>query len=94
MSPKTKRLEVVLHLTLEGHQHGHLAMSLQDTRRFAIPLGHQTPMVASRLTPLPLLTTVLLHTAHHLLTNMATRLLDILQLGRPPTLIHNPSQQV
>ena len=84
----------MLHLTLDGHQHGPLATSHQDTRLFVIPLGHQTPMVASRLTPLLLLTMVLLPTVHHLLTNMATRLLDILQLGRPLILAHSLSQQV
>ena len=94
MSPKIKRSEVVLHLTLDGPQHGPLATSLRDTRQFAIPLGHQTPMVASRLTPLPPLTMVLLHTAHRLLTNMATRLPDILQLGLPLILAHSLSQQV
>jgi hypothetical protein len=94
MSLKTKRSEVVLHLTLDGHQHGPLATSLQGTHRFAIPLGHQTPMADSRLTPLPLLTTVLPHTVHHLLTSTATRLLDTLQLGRPLIPAHNLSQQV
>ena len=93
MRPKTKR-SVVLHLTLGGHQHGPPATSLQDMRRFAIPLGHQTPMAASRLTPLPLLTMVLLHMAHNLLTNTATRLLDILRLERLLILAHSLSQQV
>jgi len=94
MSPKTKRSEVVLHLTLDGHQRGPLATSLQDTHQFAIPFGLQTPMVASRLTPLPLLTTVLLPTAHHLLTNMATRLPAIPQPGRPLILAHSLSRLV
>ena len=58
-------------------------MSHQGTRQFAILPERQTPMVASRLTPLPLLTMVLLPTAHHLLTNMATRLQGIPQLGHP-----------
>ena len=83
----------MLHLTQDGHRHEPLATSLQDTRQFAIPLGLQTPTAASRLTPLPLLTTVLLPTAHHLLTNMATRLLDTLQLGRPLILAHSLSLQ-
>ena len=51
-------------------------------------------MVANSLTPLPLLTTVLLPTAHHPPTNMATRLQVILQLGPPPTLAHSLSRQV
>ena len=94
MSPKIKPSEAVSHLTLDGHQHGPLATPLQDTPQFAILLGHQTPMVASRLIPLPLLTTVLLPTAHHLQTNMAIRLPDIPQLEHPPIPAHSLSRLV
>jgi len=84
----------VLHLTLDGPQHGPLATLLQDTRLFDIPLGHQTPMAANRPTPLLLLITMVLHTAHRLPINMATRLPDILQPERPLILAHNLSRQV
>lgn len=81
-------------LTPDGHQHAPLATSLRDMLRFATPPGPQILTAANSLTPLPLLTTALLHTVHHLLANMATRLPGILQLGRQPILEHNLFQQV